>query len=158
MRTLRAKVALALILLGTASAGVAIAAWTGGGEGTGYAKAARFQALTTKDASASTRGDLYPGGKGDLVMEWHNPNNFPVRITEISAAGPIAVDPDHPACVNHGIEYADQRGLSFNVGAGESKGIIVVDTLTMSPDADDGCQGAGFTLPVAAKGIIIIDT
>jgi hypothetical protein len=148
--------ALAIALVGTVSVGVAIAAWNVGGGGTGYAKATRVLALTTEDASALATGDLYPGGRGDLVFRWHNPNRFPVRITEIRAAGPISVDADHPNCVNHGVTFTDQRDVGFDVAPGESAGIIIVSGLTMAADADDGCQEAGFSLPVTAKGIVIV--
>jgi len=159
MSSLKVRVALAIALAGALTAGVAIAAWNVRGEGTGYAKAARVQTLTTEDASALTTGDLYPGGRGNLVFRWHNPNRFPLRIVEIVGAGPISVDADHPDCVNHGVSFTDQRDLGFDVAPGESAGIVIIGGLTMAavPTPDDGCQGAGFSVPVTARGIIVLD-
>lgn len=154
----KAKVALAVVVVGAVTAGIAIAGWTGPGQGEGYAKATRWQMLVTEDASARTVGDIYPGGTGDLYFTWDNPNPFPVRITEIRAAGPFVVDPEHPECVNHGLNFNPQLGLEYDIGLDSSAGIIITGGgLTMAPDSDDGCQGASFTLPVVARGIVITD-
>lgn len=158
MRFSKAKLALLTVVVGVVVTGVALAAWTGPGRGEGYGKATRWEMLTTEDVSARLTGDIYPGGTGDLVMEWRNPNRFPVRLTEILSAGPFIIDHGHPECVHHGLNFTDQRGQDYAVGPGESKGIVIIGGLTMAPDADDGCQGAGFTLPVVARGIIVIDS
>ena len=44
------------------AAGVAYAAWTAGGSGSGYAKATTAQALGTLDVSATHPGDPVPRG------------------------------------------------------------------------------------------------
>lgn len=156
MRFLKLKAALVVVVVGAVATGVAIAAWTGPGRGEGYGKATQWRMLTTEDVSARLTGDIYPGGTGDLAFEWHNPNPFPVQLTEIVSAGPFIIDDGHPECVNHGLHFADLRGQDYVVGPGESEGIIIIGGLTMDGDADDGCQGAGFSLPVVARGIIII--
>jgi len=67
--------------------GVAFAEWLANGSGSGYAKAASAQNLTTSVAVASD--SLYPGGTGDLALTVNNPNPFPVTVTSVVGAGPI---------------------------------------------------------------------
>lgn len=161
MRYFKARLALvAVAAVGVIAAGVAYAAWTGPGQGEGYGKATRWQMLTTDDASARLVGDLYPGGRGDLAFEWHNPNPFAVRITEIRLAGPIEATPPDPnlTCNPSTIEYTPPATFEYDVGPDQSALFIIDNGLSMDVDADDGCQGASFTLPVVARGIIIIGT
>lgn len=161
MRFFKAKLALvAVAAVCVVAVGVAYAAWTGPGRGDAYGKATRWQMLTTEDASARLVGDIYPGGSGDLAIEWHNPNSFAVRITEIRLAGPIETHPPEPGltCNPSAIEWTPPATFEYDVGPNESALFIIDNGLTMDIDAGDGCQGAGFTLPVVARGIIIIGT
>src|SRR5262245_47087255 len=61
--------------------GVALAEWLATGTGSGYAKAANAENLTTNVTVASE--SLYPGGTGDLALTVNNPNPFPVTVTAV---------------------------------------------------------------------------
>ena len=98
-----------------AACGAAIAAWSTSGSGNGYAKATTASAITLADASASTSGDLYPGGAGDLKIKISNPNTFPVRITAVAGNGTITSDTGGCTSVNHAATLTDQTGLSIDL-------------------------------------------
>src|SRR5689334_16324462 len=93
-------VALGLLVV-AAVAGTAIAAWSTNATGDANAKAATASALVLSDASASTTGDLYPGGSGALKLKIANPNAFPVTITAVSANGTITSDTTGCTSANH---------------------------------------------------------
>src|SRR5215210_2809538 len=105
------------VVAGMLASGVAWAAWTADGTGSGYAKATTAVALTTSDVSASTTADLYPGASGDVVVKINNPNPYPVTVTSISnGTGSIAADTGHSTCTTTGVTFANQTG-TWNVAA-----------------------------------------
>jgi hypothetical protein len=146
------------LFLGIMLAGsVAFAWWTATGTGSGYAQAATPAALSTVDVSASTTGDLYPGGTGTLTLEVHNPNTYAVTVTGI-AAGAGAVTSGNGACdaANTVSLVAPLTGLSVNVPAGGDTAVLTyANAVQMSygAAADNSCQGKKFTIPVSLTGL-----
>ena len=143
--------AIALLVLGVV--GLAYAAWTTNGTGSGYAKAGSAQDLSTVDVSASTTATLYPGADGDVLIRIKNPNPYPVEVTDIDGNGAITADAGHPTCVTTGVTYTDQSGLTIDVPAdgGETQ-TTLSGAAHMSNSSDNGCQGATFTIPVSLSG------
>ena len=135
------------------AAGIAFAAWTATGGGSGYAKATSAQPLTTVDVSATTGATLYPGATGDVELEIDNPNPYPVRVTDVSQDGSITVDVGHAACDVGSITFTDQTGLTLDVGAETSEPFTLSGSIEMGATATDDCQGATFTVPVALSGV-----
>jgi hypothetical protein len=155
--------AIALLVLGAVA--LVYAAWTATGGGSGYAKATTAQALTTVDVSASTTATLYPGANGDLLLKIHNPNPYPVQVTDVTGNGTITADASHSTCgsdAQHptGVTFTNQSGLSINVpdantnsgdGAG-NKQTTLSGSVHMSNASDNSCQGATFAVPVSLSG------
>ena len=141
-----AGVAAVVLALGL---GVAYAAWTVDGSGSGSAKAATASNITLT-GPAITTGDLYPGFTGgDLQFEIANPNNFPVRITDLIAGD---ITSDAGACDGTNISVTGLTGLTIDVPANATAAAVTVqDKVSMVADAADACQGATFT--VAITGI-----
>ena len=135
-------------------AGLAYAAWTTNGTGSGTAKAQSAQNLTTSDVSATTSANLYPGATGNVKIEINNPNPYPVKVTEISGNGAITPDSAHAAgCTTTGVTFSDQSdGLSISVPANGSVTSTLNNAVSMSNQSSNGCQGAVFTVPVAITG------
>jgi hypothetical protein len=132
--------------------GVAYAAWTAGGSGSGYAKATTAQALSTVYVSASTSATLYPGATGDLQLRIDNPNPYPVRVTSVSGTGTITSDKG-PACdASTGVVFADQTGLTLDVPASSASTFTLAGAVSMSNASDNSCQGAVFSVPVSLSG------
>ena len=143
--------AVTVMVLGIVSLGYA--AWTSSGGGTGFAKAASAQNLTT-GSTGTTSATLYPGANGDLVVNVTNPNSYPIKITSVTGNGTITADSSHSTCgqdVSHptGVTYTDQTGLSIAVPASTSQTITLSGTVHMSNASDNSCQGATFSVPVS---------
>jgi hypothetical protein len=134
------------------AAGIAYAAWTATGGGSGYAKATSAQPLTTVDVSASTSATLYPGTTGDLLLRINNPNPYPVRVTGVSGAGTITSDAGAACNASTGVTFEDQAGLSLDVPASGAATFTLSGTVSMSNASDNSCQGAVFTVPVSLTG------
>ena len=139
--------AITLALLGV---GVAFAAWTANGTGSGYAQAKTAQALTTVDVSANTTAQLYPGGNGDVILRISNPNPYGVDVTSISGNG--AIVSGIPACdASNGVSYTNQSG-TWHVNAASTTDVTLPNAAHMSNASVDVCQGATFTIPVSLSG------
>ena len=141
--------AIALVVI---AAGVAYAAWTASGTGSGYAKATSAQALGTIDVSASTAATLYPGATGDVKLKIDNPNPFPVRVTAVSGAGTITSDKGAACNASTGVTFTDQSGLTLDVAASSNATFTLSGSVAMSNASDNSCQGAVFTIPVSLSG------
>ncbi|MFI2486094.1 hypothetical protein ACH47X_04250 [Promicromonospora kroppenstedtii] len=155
--------ALSVLLLAAplaAVAGIAFAFWTvsGGGTGTGVSSTVRPVVLTP----ATPTADLYPGQRADVVLTVANPNAAAAAITALRldttrGDGGLAVDPGHAGCPTAALSYETQTndGIGWTVPGRNSSGdgqlsITLRDALAMRPDAADACQGAVFTVFLAA--------
>lgn len=134
--------------------GLVYAAWTTNGSGSGYAKAGSAVDLSTVDASAETHGDLYPNTNGSVFLNVHNPNPFPVTITDVTAGnGDVTAADGIGTCDLTGVSFRDQSGLTINVGAESDSGVIELENAAhMSNESENGCQNAVFTIPVVLSG------
>jgi hypothetical protein len=142
---------LVLLLLAVIAAGVGIASWSTSTSGNGYSKAATASALTLSDASASTTGDLYPGGAGDLKLKVANPNAFPVRITAVALTSGGTITSNIGACntAGHGVTLTNQSGLTIDLAANAPAAVQTISgAVHMAGSSDNSCQGAIFTIPV----------
>lgn len=145
------KAAIVGLVLGLLfAAGIAFAAWTATGTGSGYAKATTAQALTTVDVSATTPATLYPGATGDVRLRIDNPNPYAVVVTDVTGNGSITAS--NGGCNVASVTFTDQTGLSLNVPAGSQATFTLTGAVQMSTSANDDCQGATFTIPVALSG------
>lgn len=134
------------------AAGLAYAAWTASGTGSGYAKAGTAQALTTTDVSATTVADLYPGTNGNVKISITNPNPYPVRVTSITGNGTITAAGGIGTCTTTGVTFTNQTGLTIDVPANGSQAATLNNAASMSNASENGCQGATFTIPVSLSG------
>ncbi|HEV8065021.1 MAG TPA: hypothetical protein VGP46_09325, partial [Acidimicrobiales bacterium] len=109
--------AVAAVLVG---GGVAFAAWSASGSGTGSALAYTAQTVTVNTvALTSSSASLYPGGPaGNVYFTVTNPNPYAVKITNIAWGTPVSANPS--ACPNSviGIDAsAPTSGLSLTIPA-----------------------------------------
>jgi hypothetical protein len=151
----RRAVATLALLAALSGAALVHAAWTAGGQGSGYVEAGTATPLGTLDASAQTTASLYPGGTGDVLVEVDNPNPYPVKVTAVSLrgeAGDIAADASHAACDPTGVSFDDRTGLAVDVDAESSRRVTLAGAARMSNASADGCQGATFTIPLDLTG------
>jgi hypothetical protein len=150
--TIRRRTALVIAAVAVlALVGVAIAAWSTSTSGNAYSKGATASAITLSDASASTTGDLYPGGTGDLKLKVANPNAFPVRITAVALQSGGSISSNVTACNSGGtgVTLTNQSGLTIDLAANAAASVVTLTGVVhMASSSDSNCQGAVFTIPV----------
>jgi hypothetical protein len=149
----------AVTLLVLAVAGLVYAAWTTTGGGSGYAQAGTVQDLSTIDVSANVGtlpNKLYPGTTGDVLIQIHNPNPFPVTVTDVTAgSGSVTADTGHSSCTTTGVSFIDQSPLATPIAVpanGNSAERTLTNAAQMSNVSQNACQGATFTIPVDLAG------
>ena len=140
----------AVALLAVGVVGLVYAAWTANGTGSGYAKASTAQSLTT--SAVVPTATLYPGADGNVEVTINNPNTFPVRVTAIAGNGAITAAGGIGSCTASQVTFTDQSGLTVDIGASSSTTTTLTNAAHMASNADNGCQGATFTIPVAITG------
>ena len=136
--------------------GVAYAAWSASGSGTGSALAYTAQTVTVNAVALSnSASSLFPGGPaGNVYFTVTNTNPYPIKITNIAWGTPTSNNPT--SCPNSMISVdasAPTSGFSLSIPAnGTSSSIQVNSVLDLSASATDGCQGNGFSVPMTVTG------
>lgn len=172
------------------ASGVAWATWTNTASGSAAAGGGTLS-LTVVSAGSSFTNKLFPGSVagqasgategGDLVLNVTNPQNFAVKITGVTQAGPVTVSggSGSPACTgdtgtapnisalgNSGVYIggtAPVPGASttytsitlsspVSVAANVTNSAVTLpNVISMSSSSANGCQGATFTMPVTLQ-------
>jgi hypothetical protein len=135
----------------TLGAGIAFAAWTASGAGTGRAAATSAALVTVSVASGVP--DLYPGASdGDLYFSLDNPNPYPVTFTAMAPGAGGVVSSDEENCPATNVSLAPTSSITVAVGAGATTSTSIVDVVSMAEGAPDGCQGVTFDFSVMLAG------
>jgi hypothetical protein len=145
------------LLIGGSVIGVAIAAWTTGGSGSGQASAGTAASMTISAGTPST--SLYPTASAGVAAVVSNPNPYKVHVSSVSL-GAVTVDGGHSACNTASVSITspqDNSGAGWDVPAkaGAVNGSLNLDlanAISMSNAANDSCQGATFTVALTATG------
>jgi hypothetical protein len=151
-----------LLLVGLAASlsGVAEAYWQGSGSGSGAGSTGTTVPVTLTPGTPAA--SLYPGGQADVVLTVSNPNASPVHIGSLTLAtaqgtGGFAVDPGHSGCAVATLAFSPQTnaGVGWTVlgNVGEADGTLSItlpNALAMGATAANACQGAVFTVYLAA--------
>ncbi len=170
MRTsLRRRVGAALgVTLLLTGGGVAVASWTATGTGQGSARAASVSGLVV--SAGSPLGALYPlpanstpatgygsGTVGSVATTVTNPNPFPVTITT-ATIGSVTTNPlaGH-ACAAGSVLPTTSAPIALSppvtlAANSAPTALTVPGALYMVSTAEDGCQGASFSVPVTVTG------
>jgi len=150
--TLRRVLVVTTVVGATLGGGIAVAAWTSSGSGAANAKAGTAAAPTTGTvaASAFSSGLLYPGGPaGDAKLLVNNPNPYPVVVTRVAAGtGAPTGSGGIGTCTTTGVSWRADQTPGTAIAAGGSATLTLPGAVAMDSTADDGCQGAAFSIPV----------
>ena len=131
------------------AAGIAGAAWTTNGDGSGTATAGEDSDLVVTDGAQSDA--LYPGGTVDILVDVANPNSYNVDVSDFDANGAIASDAVD--CDVSTVTFTEDDSVDYVLAGGNDTAEFVAGTLSMNVDtADDDCKLATFTVPVTANG------
>jgi hypothetical protein len=137
----------------------ACAAWA-------YWKVSRSEPTTVRagyGAELTLRGrshlslPLTPGGTGNLTVTVTNDNDFPIRITSVTAGvGNIIADDEHrdAGCrVNRVSMTKDEFAVSWSVARNTLGAFTLPNGIRMAANADTACGGATFTVPVRMTAV-----
>lgn len=156
-RNKKRLVVLAILLVAVSAIGVAIAAWTTGGSGSGQASAGSAVSMTISAGTPST--SLYPTASADVAAVVSNPNPYKVHVSSI-ALGAISVDAGHSSCGTADVHVTSPQnngGAGWDVPAkvgavNGSLNVNLANAISMDDTANDSCQGATFTVALTATG------
>jgi hypothetical protein len=153
--TLKNRTRTSVLLLATTIfvvvGGAAFAFWTTSGSGSAAVTTSGTAALTLSPATPTA--ELYPGGQAAVVATVANPNASTVRIGSLAldstqGDGGFSVDAAHPGCAASTLSFTTQTngGAGWTVPGHGSLPLTLAGALSMSTSADNGCQGATFTV------------
>jgi len=149
-----------LVVLAVLLGGLAYGYWSATGSGAGKAATGTTLAVTLSPGTPAAA--LYPGGQANVVLTVSNPNAFLVHIGSLGldagqGAGGFAVDAGHAGCAVATLTFTTETNggagwsVPAKVGAGDGTlPVTLTSALTMSVEAANACQGATFTVYVAA--------
>ena len=166
-RRRRVGVVLGVTLLLTGG-GVAVASWTASGTGQGSARAASVTGLLV--GAGSPVGALYPlpgdttpatgygsGTVGSVAATVTNPNPFPVTITSATVGSVTASPVGGRTCAAGNVLPTTTAPVPLTppvtlAANSAPTPVSVPGALYRSPTAEDGCQGATFSVSVTVTG------
>ncbi len=135
-------------------AGVAFAAWTANGTGSGTAKALNAQTVTI--VADTGTADLYPGSTGNVYFKLTNTNPYAITFDKLTAAS-VTSSSDEINCPNANLSINSAITLpltvSLPVGASTTSAQeSIANLVKLDHGAPDGCQGKSFTISLTLTG------
>jgi hypothetical protein len=126
--------------------GIAYAAWTSEGTGTGAVEAGSAVNLAIAPAPIS---GLYPSNTVTQVVKVTNPNPYAVTLSDLTPNN-ATITSNHAGCFATSVTAATVADTSVLAANGGHTDIPV--TVSMDNTANDPCQGATFTISYTAHG------
>lgn len=151
----------AAVVVTVGGAGVAYAYWTAGGSGVAAGGTGTTVPITLTTATPTAA--LAPGGKSSVVLTATNSNLASVQVNSFTldttqGTGGFAVDAAHSGCSVSALSFTTQTngttGWTVPGKVGSTNGTLSVtlsNALAMSTAASNACQGATFTVYLAAN-------
>ncbi|MEP6481820.1 MAG: hypothetical protein ABJA94_07420 [Rhodoglobus sp.] len=163
-RNSRSKLLVLTVLVTLFTVGIGGAAygyWKAGGTGTGTGTTSTTVAVSLGGGTPTS--SLYPGAQTNVVLTATNSNDEYIHISSLGlntaqGTGGYSVDAGHSGCSVAALTYTAQTngGTGWNVPAKAgavdgSLAITLTNALAMSASAANACQGATFTVYLAAS-------
>lgn len=136
-------VAVAALSVALVGGSIAWAAWSSSASGTGTANS-----TTSVNSTITPNGTgnvLYPGAVASYDVTVNNPNQYPVKVTSISAGSSNEVG----GCTAGTVTSDAVASAPDSVIAAGATGVYTL-TVRMNADAADACKAQTFTLPLTA--------
>jgi len=140
--------AVGLPLATVAIAGIAFAAWTSSGTGSGYVASGQDTPVSTVSATASSTSKLYPNGSANVRLTIKNDNPYRVEVTAINNGVGSILSGNATCDTTNGVTYTNTSG-SWVVPASGTLNVELTNKASMSNASVDACQNQTFTIPVA---------
>jgi len=131
-------------------AGAAYGYFTSSGSGSGSASAGTMQTVTVVALAGgdSPNSTLLPGGPtADVILRVSNPNSYAVTLTSVTASGTITASGGVGTCITTGVSFIAPSSPSITIDPGNHL-VDLPGAASMGANADNGCQGATFSIPV----------
>jgi hypothetical protein len=151
---------IALLVVAALGGGIAAAAWLVSGTGAATSQAATAVSLTVSPGTPTA--SLYPKpaagygspSVGAVVTTVSNPNPFPVQLTSATFGAVTATPLAGRTCAASNVVATGPVTLAtpVTVAANSTAPVTVPGALEMISAADNGCQGATFTVQVTLTG------
>lgn len=134
-------------VLALAVGGVAFAAWTSTGSGSGSVTAGTAKALQVSGTSVA---DLYPSESKTVQFTVTNPNDYAVKLNSLTPT--VTVSGGSGCTVANSLVTATTQAFAASADRIAKNGSTVVPVVVaMGADSDNGCQGAVFAIAGAAS-------
>jgi hypothetical protein len=152
--TKRSAAIIAASVLAVGGAGAAWAAWTSSGTADVSATAGTAAPLVVAP-NPVVSGTLVPGSKASVQFTVTNNNSYPVKINSLSLGSFTSTDTD----CNVGATFQQVPGaalptaLATALAANTSATYTWTDSLSLTADPDDNCQGAPIKFILTASGV-----
>ncbi len=137
------------------AAGSATAYWAASGDGSGSGDTDTTSAVTLSPATPTAA--LFPGGQASVVLTITNPNVSSIRVGSLArdtgqGTSGFAVDGGHSGCDVAALSFTTQTngGAGWTVAGSGNLSVTLTNALSMSTSAANACQGASFTVYLAA--------
>jgi len=152
-------IAATVLLVGGGTVGWAY--FTAGGSGSGSGSTATTVAVTISPGTPTAA--LAPGQTSDVELSVSNPNAAELRLGSLvldttQGDGGFAVDAGHASCTLTSLTYTTQdnggSGWTLPPRVGATNGTLAItlaSAVAMASDAPNACQGATFTVYLAAS-------
>ena len=129
--------------------GVAFAAWTSTGEGTGTVTAGEEAGLTVEQTNAAAVTGLFPTDTKAIDITVTNDNVYGVTVASL-VGGPLQIS-GGAGCTpeNAAVVFADEPTLSDYLAPSASETYTL--DVSMGADSYDGCQNAVFSVLYTAN-------
>jgi hypothetical protein len=139
----------ACVVVAVATGREIYAYWGGFGGGTGSGAAGTTLTVTLTPGTPTT--PLRPGGQANVVLSVSNPNAFAVRIGSLALdTGGITVA-GHAGCDVATLTFTPQNPVGgWTIPANGTLPVTLTDALAMGINTANQCQGASFTVYLAA--------
>ncbi|HSE72822.1 MAG TPA: hypothetical protein VLA97_18805 [Nocardioidaceae bacterium] len=129
--------------------GIAFAAWTSTGTGTGSVTAGSEVDLTVEQSDTEAVSGLFPTGSKTITISVTNPNPYAVELDTLAWDGGVVADNSECDTTSVTAELAPGQALGDRIA---SDGTVSKEfVVSMAADADPDCQGATFTLDFDAS-------
>jgi hypothetical protein len=135
--------------------GIAFAAWTVAGGGSGSGAATVVQSLTVNPVTPSgVNASLYPGGPaGPVFFTITNPNPFAVTVTGLSYGSATSTNTSSCPTSNISVDAGAPTTVSISVPANATSTLVQENgVLDLAHTAGPGCQAVAFDVVISVTG------
>src|SRR3954471_4421377 len=132
-----------------ATTGIAFAAWTSGGSGTGTATSGTPQPVVF--TGGTVVNSLYPTGSGDVAFHSTNPNSYSVALNSLAVSKVTFHDATDDVRTLCGLTFTAPSTAPVVAAGGGN--LVLTNALAMTNAADSTCATKTFDVTLSASAV-----